>query len=297
MSTVTEVVSRMFRDVLHPGDDQPVVLSFSAAATDVATSWSFNADTLAPDELDLLAPGGVVETSAGERALITAVDEDASTLTVRRGRDGTTAAAHAIGDDIVVSPLYSRRTALEAVKDEVVGLYPDLTYLDTAELTTAWEPIDVPAEVITPVRLLVKYGIQWVPETYDLMTDFPPSGTGKAIILRCVSEGSTAYFTYRSKFRRPSSDASELEQYGVRPEWERIVMAGAAATMAASRDSDQLSAEYVTEQLEREALPNEATRGVRDGLLTLRAIWIDQAARSIRAEHRLPVVYNPVGAR
>ncbi len=295
MSTVAEVTDRTFRDFLVPADDQPMRATLTSAVSKTETSWPLSLSMLAPDEQDVLAPGVIVE-AGSEQVLVT--DVDGSTATVVRGRNGTEAAAHDSGSLVVLAPLFGRATVVEAVKDQVVSLFPSLWHVDTVEVTTTGDYVEVPAETVTPVRFLVDTGSRYVPVQVDLMTDFPPSQTGKAVVPRgYLPAGYTGFFTFRSRFCRPSFDTDPLGQFGVQPGWERIVSAGAAAQVIPPRDSGQLSVEYVTEALEREASPVEAPRFVRDGLLQLRSIWLDEAARDLRAQDRHPTVYNPVALR
>lgn len=292
MATVLEVAERAARDYLHPGDDQPVVVRFAEPADEQAQTWALSSTTLAPDELNAFAPGVVLETADGERALIEDVNFEPLVVTVVRGYGSTEAKAQAVGDVVTASPMFSRRGLIDAVKDEVVALYPSLWFNATAQITTGYDPIPVPREVVTPTRLLVQYGTSFSDVQFDYMDNFPPSETGKAIILRRPLDGYQAFFTYRSKFRRPASDDALLKDSGVEPEWERIVAVGAAAQVVAGRDTEQLSTEYVTQALEREFTPPEAPRGVRDGLLIMRSVWIEEAARVLRAEEPHPTIYN-----
>ena len=299
MSTVLDVADKAFRDYLSPGDETPVVVTFAAAVTADATSWTYSSAMLSPDELDFLAPGTVVEAGDGEQVLLTNVDTDASTLTVSRGYNGTVATAHATGGLIVVAPVFGRRTVIEAVKDEVASLYPSLHSQVSVEVTTDFEYIEVPAEAITPVSLFVAGDTgRLYPALYDFQSNFVPSSTGKAIVLRSgqSDDGRTAYFTYRGRFARPSYDQDELSEYGVERHWERIISTGAALAVTAGRDPSYLTADYVTEALERESNPPDTAGNVRNRLIQLRNLWLDQARSEQVAAEPHPVVQLPVGA-
>lgn len=291
MSTVAQLADRVYRDFLLPSDDQPVVVTLAAAVDNATRSWTYDDATLAPDEEDLLAPGVIVECDS-EQARITAVDDTSNTLTVTRGVNGTTKAAHADGSEVVVAPIFPRHAIVEAVKDNVATLYPSLWHVATATVTTATDPVDVPAEVITTVEFLWQNGSRYQHGQALLLPNFPPSATGKAISLYGVPPGRTGYYTYRSLFARPAAETDELSTFGVNPTWERIVAVGAAAQVVAGRGQDALSAEYLTEQLEREALPPGSATDLRNGLLTLRNVWLDEASRALRAEMSTPVVYR-----
>lgn len=293
MSTVSEVADRTFRDFLFPSDDQPVRVTFTSAVDNTTTTWPYSADTLAPDEEPLLAPGVVVEAADGEQALITAVDYTNNSLTVVRGYNGTDPAAHSSGDTITVAPLYPRRSVLDAVKDNVVALYPSVWQVATEQITTANTPVEVPAEVVSPVSFMWKNGIRWTSTGMaDLLENFPPSSTGKAVQFYGVPAGKTGLFTYRGRFSRPSSDSTDLSTVGVDPAHERIVAVGAAVQSIGGRSIEALTSEYVTGQLERETVPVEASGNVVQGLLQLYSVWLDQASRNLKAEQTSPVVHH-----
>lgn len=291
MSTVAQLADRVYRDFLLPSDDQPVVVTLAAAVDNVTRSWAYDDDTLAPDEEDLLAPGVIVECGS-EQARITGVDDTTNTLTVTRGVNGTTAAAHAVGADVTAAPTFPRHSIIEAVKDNVATLYPSLWHIATEEVVTGTDPVEVPAAVITAVEFIWQNGSRWQNGTAHVLPNFPPSATGKAISLYGVPSGRTGYFTYRSRFTRPTAETTELSTLGVDETWERIVAVGAAAQVVGGRPQDALSAEFLTEQLEREALPPGAATDLRNGLLTLRNVWLDEASRALRAEMSTPVVYR-----
>lgn len=291
-TTVEDLVDRTLREWLTPADDQPVILTLSSDVTDSATTFSYDEDTLAPDEEDLLAPGVVVEVGF-EQCRITAVDYDANSLTVLRGVNGTTAAAHSEDDEVRVAPTFSRLAVYNAVTEQVVALYPSLWHIATEQVTSNATYVEVPAEAVTPLQFLWLEGGRYTDRgAADLMDPFPPSSTGKALQFYGVPAGKTGYFTYRAKFAQPNSASEDVSDLGVDPAWFRIVCAGAAAQVVSSRPVDQATAEYIVEQLERESVPPGAATDIRNGLLTLRNIWLDEASRSLRAQQQWPTVYN-----
>lgn len=293
-TTVEDLVDRTLREWLTPADDQPVILTLASAVTSSDTTFTYDEDTLAPDEEDLLAPGVVVEVGF-EQCRVTAVDYDANTTTVLRAVNGTTATTHAEDDEVRVAPTYSRLAVYNAVCEQVVALYPSLWHIDTEQVTTSDTYVEVPAVAVTPIQFLWLEGSRYTNRgAADLMDPFPPSSTGKALQFYGIPTGKTGYFTYRSKFAQPSSASEDISDLGVDPAWFRIVCAGAAAQVVSSRPVDQATAEYIVEQLERESVPPGTATDIRNGLLTLRNIWLEDAARSLRAQQQHPVVHNLV---
>lgn len=295
-TTVGDLADRVFSDWLFSGEDQPIIVTLAADVDDSTGTWTYDDDTLAPDEEEALSPGVIVE-AGSEQARVKSVDYDANSITVIRGVNGTTAAAHSEGDEVVVAPTYGRRAVVDAVLENVEALYPSLWHVDTEEITTSTTFVEVPSEVVTPLSLLWACGDDYIDAPLpQLLPNFPPSSTGKAIRTIGTQDGRTAYFTYRSKFSRPDDEDADVGESGVERQWERIVVVGAAAQVVASRPLDRLTAEYITEQLEREALPPGSPTDIRNGLLTLRDLWLRDAARDLRASEHHPVVYMPTRA-
>lgn len=293
MSTVAQVVERTYREWLHAPEDQPVIVTLAGGITDSDTTVTYDDSALAPEEEDLLGPGTIIEFAPdGEQCRITAADEDTNSLTVVRAVNGTNAAAHTAGAEITAAPTFSRHAVIEAVKDNVVTLYPSLWQVATYELTTASSYVEVPASVVNVRKFLWLNGTRYQAGTADLLTDFSPSSTGNAVQFYGIPTGRTGYLTYEGKFGRPDTTDNELADLGVETVWERIVAVGAAAQVVGGRPVDELTAEFITEQLQREALPAGASTDIRNGLLTLRNVYLDEAHRALRAERSTAVVYN-----
>jgi len=252
--TVAALADRVYREYLHLGDDQPLIVTLDGAVDGAVTTWTLDLTAgIAPDELEVLGSGVVLETVDGEQVLVTGFAETESQVTVIRGYGGTEASAHPDGAHVIVAPVYGRQAVLDAVADNIVALYPALWATLTVEVETSSDPVEVPEGCLTPVGLLWSNGSGQWREARDLrlLDRFPPSATGKAILVADAAPGFTGYFTYRGRFDRPAATTTLLTELGLEPEWERIVVVGAAAQVVAGRDLDQLTSEYVTEQLER----------------------------------------------
>jgi len=289
VSTVGELVDRCYRDYLAPADDQPIIVTVSGAVTDSATSITYDADTLAPDEEDLLAPGVLAEIG-NEQVRITAVDTTTDTLTVIRGVNGTTAAAIADGAELRVAPMFPRQSVFDAICDNVVDLYPDLFRVATQTITSASGAVEVSADIVALRGATWISGSRPIAGHVELLKDYPPSSTGQAVTFYGIPAGKTVYLAYEGRFDRPTAEADDLANFGIDETWERIIVVGAAAQVLAGRELDTASTEFLTEQLEREGFPVGSAHRIRDGLLRYHAYLLDRARRNQRADRTVPIV-------
>ncbi len=283
-STVGGLVERVYRDFLHPADDQPVVLALAEDIGDEATSLTYDTAGLAPDEESLLGPGVLLE-AGYEQMRVLSVDATSGEVTVARAANGTSATIHLEGEPLTVAPTFTRQAVLDAVSDNIQALSPSLWRTATVNITTSRDLVELPADVVDIVELYVDgraVSAQFI--------DNAPTSTGKAVATPGLRSGRTGYLTYRAAFERPASEFEELADLGVRPEWRRIVVVGAAAQVVAGRDLDALTAEYITEQLQREALPAGGPQSIRNGLLTLHNLWLDEARQALRVERPARIV-------
>jgi hypothetical protein len=292
MSTVGELIDRVYRDYLEAPDDQPVVVTVTAPVTATATEVSYDDSVLAPDEEDLLAPGVLAEIGT-ELVRITEVDPETNALTVTRGVNGTVPAAISANAEMTLAPLFPRQTVFDAVADNVVALYPDLARVETTTITAASSPVAIPGEMLA-IRSAVRLSSSTVvPVAVELLRSYPLSATGIAVqFTGRVPTGESVYLTYETTFDRPTVETDDLADFGVEPAWERIVVVGAAAQVIAGRSIEQFSAEFITEQLEREGLPVGAPQQVRDGLVRYHRFLLDQARRGSRAGRTTMVVLH-----
>lgn len=295
MSTVGALVDQVYRDWLAGGTDQPVRGVLDTTVTSAATTILVDLAGLAADEQDAFASGAVVELER-ELIYVTAVDVagDVATLTVGRAANGTAAAAHTAGSYVFPAPTYARQTVFDAVCDEIPALWPDLYRTATEQLVIGADYTEVPDDVETVVSLHW-FDTVWQALVPELVKDFPPSTTGRALLAPVAPSGRTAYLTYRAGFARPSSETTSLVTLGVERGWERIVAAGAVASIiSGNSELDVLTSEFIAEQLARESTPTGSAGQLATRLLRLRTDWISRAQRQLKARDRHPVSFMPL---
>lgn len=282
MSTVGQVIDRVFREYLHLVDDQPVQTPLASGVDDTTTSWVLASSLLAPDEADVYVEGSMVECGR-ELALITNVDASAFptsiTLTVIRGMAGTTAAAHSSAAMVVAAPTFPREAVFDAVCDNVVALYPSLYRVGSSDVTVAGY-VEVPAATIDPIGFTYTSGPTICTGNVQLFTDLAPavSSTGKAVTIN-APHGKAGRLTYRAMFDRPTAEADDLvATIGLDQSWERIIVVGTAAQVLAGRELDQVTQEYVTEQIRGQGYPVESASRQRNELIRLYQLMLARAS-------------------
>lgn len=287
--TVAGLVDRVYRDYLEPADDQAVIATTPDGVTDVATTITYDPATFAPDEEDLLAPGVLIEVGL-EQMRVTDVDEAGNTLTVRRGVNGTEAAAIVAGAEIRVAPLYPRHTVFDAVADNIVALYPDLHRTATQTITSATSLVEVSADIVAIRAATYVSSNMPIQTNVELLRNYPGSTTGQAIKFHGAPAGRTVYVSYEARFTRPETEDEIVGDLGVDAAWERIIVVGAAAQVLAGRELDAVTQEYITEAMQSESFPTGSAGRLRDNLLRYHAYLLEQARSSARSDRTTPVV-------
>jgi hypothetical protein len=288
---------RLYRDYLHAGDDQPARVRLAAAATVDAPTVNLDLSLLPVDARQVVAPGVLIEVGR-EQMLVIAYASD-GTATVTRGANGTTPQAHAGGALVTVAPAFSRQVVFDAVADNIVDLFPTVWGTAAAEISVTHPVTTLPADVGQIVAFRAARGaFQWNADA-RLITSYAGAVSGKGAVIHATS-GTTGTLVYRSSFLRPTSDDDDLEaDLRVRPEWERIVVVGAAAQLLSGRDVEAVTQEFITEQLQSESLPAMTPGRISARLTALHEHLLERAGKRLHSEEgrrvrRVPVARTAV---
>ncbi len=294
MSSVGEVISRVYRDYLEAPDDQPIRATLGVAVSSLADSFTYDPTYLTAEEEELFGPGTLIEIES-EEVLIGTVDIAAHTLGgLRRAMNGTESDAHAVGAIITLAPMWRRASVFDAVGDAITDLYPDLYRVaTTASLTISTTgPTEVPAEVARPLFLWARSSsttTDWARVDVTFLDQFPGSTTGKAIV---APYGGSGYLVYAKKATRPTSETLSMDSLGVEANWERLVSLGAAISLVSSKEFDAIGNEFLTNQLKSQGFPTGSAGRVRDGMIRLYEYWLDKAQAELRTRYPTPVVWT-----
>jgi hypothetical protein len=291
MAAVSTLVDRIYRDFLNKPDDLAAFSRLDGAITDSDTSLTYEDGLFSVEEENLLEAGALVEIDQ-ELMLVTDANPSTRVLTVSRGYAGTTAAAHSDKDNIFLNPTFPRKSVFDAVADNIVRLYPSLYNVTTTNVTSNSTYAEVPAST---VEILTSYvqnasGEQYTSAGIELLRDFPPSTTNTAVQFYNTTNGKTVHLVVKRKFVRPTAETDDLATTClISNEYEQIVMVGAVADIVGATDIDATTQEFITEKLAQENYPVGSGERLRNALLRLRSLLIDEARGNLRSLYPAPV--------
>ena len=292
MAAVSTLVDRIYRDFLNKPDDLSAFSRLDGAMSDTTgTTLTYESGLFSSEEENLLGNGALVEVDQ-ELMLVTAANTSTRTLTVSRGYSGTTAATHADKTNIFINPTFPRKSVFDAVSDNIVRLYPSLYNVTTTNVTSNSTYQEVPASTVEVLTSYVQNasGEQYTSAGIQLLRDFPPSSTNTAVQFFNTSNGKTVHLVVKRKFVRPTSETVDLAtDCLISDEYEQIVMVGAVADIVGATDVDASTQEFITEKLAAESYPVGSGERLRNALLRLRSLLIDEARGNLRSLYPAPV--------
>jgi hypothetical protein len=291
MAAVSTLVDRIYRDFLNKPDDLAAFSRLDGSITDSDTSLIYEDNLFSSEEENLLDGGALIEIDQ-ELMLVTSSNTSTRTLTVARGYAGTTAAAHSDNTTLYINPTFPRKSVFDAVADNIVRLYPSLYNVTTTSVTSASTYVEVPASTVEVLTSYVQNssGELYTSAGIELLRDFPPSSTNTAVQFYNTSTGKTVYLVVKRKFVRPTAETDDLAtDCLIADEYQQIVMIGAVADMVGATDIDATTQEFITERLAAENYPVGSGERLRNALLRLRSLLIDEARGNLRSLYPAPV--------
>ena len=291
MAATSTLVDRIYRDFLNKPDDLSAFSRLEGAINNSVTSLNYESGLFSSEEENLLGNGAIIEVDQ-ELMLVTSANTSTRTLTVSRGYAGTTADSHLDEANLTINPTFPRKTVFDAVSDNIVRLYPSLYNVTTVDTTANSTYQEVPASTVEVLTSFVQNssGDQYTSAGIELLRNFPPSSTDTAVQFSNTSNGKTVHLVVKRKFVRPTDETSDLATVClISTEYEQIVMVGAVADIMGATDIDASTQEFITEKLAAENYPVGSGERLRNALLRLRSLLIDEARGTLRSLYPAPV--------
>jgi hypothetical protein len=286
MSTVGELLDRLYRTYLEPPDARPIEIQLTGPLTaDAADNILTVSGFVVPEDADLLKVGTILE---HDQELMQVISYDLGTSEVGVVRGFLSTPLTSYGTEKVVgklAPSYPRSSVFEAVADNIIQLYPKLYSVNTVNLVPIQGNIyGIGDTLAVEVLEMWRDGSGGDVDFDARMVDYHPAVGGRAVISNVFRGG--AWIKYRRRFGKATAETDTLASLGVDERWVAILMAGAAADLMAGRDVPAAHTEWVSATLEAESIQVGTRSSVAVGLARYRELLITRAESEMSAEYR-----------
>jgi hypothetical protein len=286
MSTVGTVVDRTVRQLMSGTVEERN--KTTAALTATSTSIVFQYD------LNGIRAGGVIQID-NELMYVWEVSSGSKTVTVERGWNGTTAAAHITSSIAIVDPKFPRAQILEAINAEIDDLSSPMNGLyqiKSLELNYngTWNMISLPT--VDKIIDLVSVTIRYIATDYPvirkcrLIRDLPNDdfSAGYAIRFDEQVRAGKMIVVYKAPFTNVTSEAQNLQNISGFPSTaEDILMMGAQIRLVSPREVKRNFTESQGDTRRAEEVPTGSVSSSINNIIRMRRDRITaEAARLAR---------------
>lgn len=282
MTTIGNLMDRLVRQILYPPDYEPPMFQLSAPLDDTAESFNIEGFQV-PEDVELVRQGILLELDQELIRVLTFDGENA--VTGKRAQLGTTATAHTTDIFGIMAPSFTRLSIFQAVRDNIVDLYPSLFTVSQDNLTSVQgnvagipDPLAVEVLTIWPGELSSTHEIE------GRIVDFHPSVGGRALVTNVIH--GQVWLRYKRRMGVAETEADLLTDLGIEESWGMVVIAGAAADLFVGRDIPAAAVEWVSGVLAAENVPVGTRTSVAGSLAQYRDILLDRYKKEMTAEYR-----------
>lgn len=224
------------------------------------------------------------------------VNTASKTLTVERGFGGTTAATHADGAIVVVSPKFPRWQILQALNDELADLSSPMNGLfQMKTVDISYNGSDRQIDLTGITSMIDVYDVRWrylsddypVVRRYRLMRDMPTSDFASGYVLSLDEPvmSSTIRVIYKDKYTPFATEASTLDSAGASTELADLLVLGAQIRLLASREVKRNFIESQGDTRRADEVPAGAMNASVTNLLRLRRDRIQAEAARLNRQY------------
>lgn len=264
---VRHIVDRVFGEYLNPTAEQPTRLILTGAIDADSEDLTYDDSMIVPEELELLSPGTVIEIGS-EQILVGGVNEEDNELSeLVRGANGTIAESHDVGNIILISPTWPRKTVVDSVGDAIIDLWPRL-YLIRSEsgIPLSNHIAEVPPDTENIIAVYDSRNnyqtTDYVFRQYD-----PSSSTDKSAIV--LSTTGPIDIRYKTRPIRPTHENQTLDEVNIRDEWVSIIVLGAMLNLLARPDIERMLTNFLVDRMKADSVRVGTGQGLREGLVQL----------------------------
>ena len=287
MTTAATVINKTLRQLLSGTVEARNKLASTITDSDTSVVCTY--------AVEGLRAGQVFEIDS-ELFYIWAANVSTQTLTVQRGFNGTTAAAHTSGALLTVAPRFPRAQVLEAINDEVLdlsspvnGLFQVKTFNQTYNGTDRMVNLTSATDVIDVLNVSVRYLTDDYPvaRKVKLVRDLPTDDFASSFALKfdqAVYPGRLRV-VYKAPYTSVTTEATNLNTgCGIQESVEDIVVIGTQLRLMAPRE---IKRNFIESQGDTHRAEEVTSGAISNSVTVLRQLRRDriiaEAARLMRA--------------
>ncbi len=273
MSTVSQVINRVQRQLLSGTVEERNKLAASLTAT--ATSVTFQYD------LSGIRPGSVIQIDA-ELMYVWEVAVASKTATVERAFNGTTAATHANSSIVTLNPKFPRNQIFEALNDELADLSSPVhslfrvkTYDFNYNAADRQSNLSIPDEIIDIIDVRYRYISSDYKQVnqFKLLRNMPTKDFGSGIALQIDSQitSGSMRVVYKTHFTKVAQETDNLQIISGFPESaEDILVMGCEIRLVAPREVKRNFTESQGDTRRPDEVPSGAVGNSLTNLIRMR---------------------------
>lgn len=288
MSTAATIVDRTLRQVLSGTIEERNKLSVAINATTTSVVLSY--------DIGGLREGAVFQIDS-ELFYIWVAESGTKTLTVERGWNGTTAAAHAAGAIVTIDPRFPRAQVLEAINAELDDLSSPMNGLfqvKTIDIeyngTDTTMNLSSVQSIIDVISISVRYTSTDYPmiRKFKLVRDLPTDDftAGFGIKFEQPVRPGRVRVVYKAPFTNVSSETQNMQNIaGLPTSCEDIVQIGAQIRLVSPREIKRNFTESQGDTRRSDEVAAGSVAGSINNLLRMRRDRITAEAARLAREY------------
>lgn len=288
MSTVGTVIDRTVRQLMSGTVEERNKTVSAITAT--ATSVSFQYD------LGGMRPGGVIQID-NELMYVWEISAGAKSVTVERGWNGTTAAAHIASSIATVDPKFPRAQILEAINaelDDLASPMNGLFQIKTMEMNYNGSDIMVNLPTTDKIIDLISVSVRFISTDYPkirrvrLIRDLPSDDFNSGCAIRFDEEvrAGRMVVVYKTPFVNVTTDAQNIQNIsGLPTSCEDILIMGAQIRLVSPREVKRNFTESQGDTRRAEEVPSGSVSNSITNLLRMRRDRITSEAAKLARQY------------
>lgn len=288
MSTVGTVVDRTLRQLMSGTVEERNKVALVVTAADTSITFLY--------DLGGIRPGGVIQIDS-ELLYVWEINSGAKSITVERGWNGTTAAAHAVGAIATVDPKFPRAQILEAINaelDDLASPMNGLFQIKTLEFNYngVWSMVNLPTtdKIIDLVSVSLRYLATDYPKIRRcrLIRDLPNDDFNAGYALRFDEQvrSGRMIVVYKSPFVNVTTEAQNLQNIaGIPSSCEDILMMGAQIRLVSPREVKRNFTESQGDTRRAEEIPNGSVANSINNIIRMRRDRITAEAAKLSRQY------------